>query len=279
MKLLSYLDKGRASYGALAGDGIIDLPAASATMPATLREGLRLGTAALAGAVAGRGADRALADIELLPVIPDPSKIVCVGVNYVDHRQEAGRAKVDHPTLFTRWSDTQVGHEHPVVFPKASTFLDYEGELAVIIGEPAYQVDEAHALEHVAGYSCYDDLSVRDWQRHTSQFTAGKNFVGVGSLGPWMVTADEIADPESLALETRVNGDVRQSAPVKDLIFSVPQLIAYITTFTPLDTGDLIVTGTPGGVGLFRDPPLSLAPGDVVEVEISSIGILRNRIA
>jgi 2-keto-4-pentenoate hydratase/2-oxohepta-3-ene-1,7-dioic acid hydratase in catechol pathway len=277
MKLVSYLDQGRASYGVVEGEGIIDLPAVSA-MPATLREALRLGQGVLATAAAGRSADRPLGDVELLPVIPDPSKIVCVGVNYADHRKEAGRSEVAHPTLFTRWSDTQVGHEHPVAFPKVSTFLDYEGELAVIIGAPAYQVDEAHALDHIAGYSCYDDLSVRDWQRHTSQFTPGKNFVGVGAFGPWMVTADEIADPESLALETRVNGDVRQSAPIKDMIFSVPQLIAYITTFTPLDTGDVIVTGTPGGVGLFRDPPLSLAAGDVVEVEISSIGLLRTTI-
>src|ERR1700728_1785751 len=176
MKLASYLDQGQATYGLVEGAGIINLPAKSDAFPPTLREALRIDTGTLAAAALGNAPDRSLDEVELLPVIPHPSKIVCVGVNYIDHLNEANRPKTEHPTLFTRWSDTQVGHERPVAFPKAAAFLDYEGELAVIIGRPAYQVSEADALAHVAGYSCYDDLSVRDWQCHTSQFTAGKNF-------------------------------------------------------------------------------------------------------
>jgi 2-keto-4-pentenoate hydratase/2-oxohepta-3-ene-1,7-dioic acid hydratase in catechol pathway len=277
VRLVSYRDGVRDTYGAIVDDGVVEVPAISPSLPVTIREAMRLDPAVIDRAVRGREPDRPLAGLSYLPVIPNPSKIICVGVNYADHRAETSRPVVDYPTLFTRFADTQVGHEQEVRIPRASSVLDYEGELAVIIGGPAYEVDAAHALDHIAGYACYNDLTIRDWQRHTSQFTPGKNFVGVGSFGPWLVTPDEV-ELESLTLETRVNGQVRQSAPITDMIFSVPQLVAYITTFTPLDAGDVIVTGTPGGVGFFRDPPLLLADGDVVEVEISGIGILRNPI-
>jgi 2-keto-4-pentenoate hydratase/2-oxohepta-3-ene-1,7-dioic acid hydratase in catechol pathway len=275
MKLASYVDHGRATWGAMVEGGVVELPAMTSSLPPTLREALQVDPGELRDALQGRAWDHRLDQVELLPPVPDPGKIICVGLNYVDHRTESRRRPTDHPTLFIRFSDSQVGHDQPVAFPANASFLDYEGELAVIVGRPGYRLDEADALDHVAGYACYNDLSVRDWQHHTSQFTAGKNFLGVGAFGPWMVTADEVDDLDGLRLETRVNGEVRQTATVKDMIFSVPELLAYITAFTPLDVGDVIVTGTPGGVGYFRDPPVSLAAGDVVEVEISGVGLLR----
>lgn len=281
MKLVSYSVDGRPTYGAVVGEAVVEIPPLRPGLPATLKGALRLGVEAIAEALAG-AADAggpAFDDLDLLPVVPDPGKVICAGVNYADHRSETGRQQADYPTLFVRFADSQVGHEHPVAVPDVSTALDYEGELAVVIGEPAYKVPAGEALTHVAGYACFDDFTVRDFQRHSSQFTPGKNFIGVGSFGPWLVTADEIADVEALHLETRVNGETRQSAQVSDMIFSIPELIAYVTTFTRLDTGDVVVTGTPGGVGFFRDPPLLLRSGDVVEVEIDHVGLLRTPIA
>jgi 2-keto-4-pentenoate hydratase/2-oxohepta-3-ene-1,7-dioic acid hydratase in catechol pathway len=283
MKLASYrsaANEGVATdtYGVVSGDTVSDIRAGSPDAPATLRGLLAAGPETL-GALAGAEAPSvALADVELLPVIPDPAKIICIGVNYVDHRSETNRPEVAHPTIFTRFADTQVGHGQTATKPKVSEKMDYEGELAVVIGSPAWEVSEADALSVIAGYSCYDDFSIRDWQNHTSQFIPGKNFPRTGGFGPWLVTADEIPDPTALHLTTRVNGDVRQSADVKDLIFDIPALIAYITAFTALSPGDVIITGTPGGVGQHRKPPEFLQPGDVVEVEISSVGTLRNTI-
>lgn len=220
--------------------------------------------------------DFALDEVRFLPPIRDPRRIVCVGVNYDAHRVETGRAKVDHPTLFVRWPSSLVGHREPMVRPAASVRFDYEGELAVIIGARGRHVPAERALEHVAGYACFNDGSVRDFQRHTSQFTPGKNFDRSGSFGPWMVTADAIPEPAALTLRTRLNGEVVQEASTSDLVFDVPALIAYVSTFTTLEPGDVIATGTPSGVGDRRSPPRYLEPGDVVEVEISGIGALRN---
>jgi 2-keto-4-pentenoate hydratase/2-oxohepta-3-ene-1,7-dioic acid hydratase in catechol pathway len=264
------------SYGVVTDDEVTDIRAVSPDAPATLRGFLGADPSLRATLTAADAPSLALAEVELLPVIPDPAKIVCIGVNYADHRAETDRPVVAYPTIFTRFADTQVGHSQPAVKPKASDSMDYEGELAVVIGAPAWEVSEADALGVVAGYSCYDDFSIRDWQRHTSQFIPGKNFPGTGGFGPWLVTADEIPDPSALHLTTRVNGDVRQSADVKDLIFDIPALIAYVTSFTALSPGDVMITGTPGGVGQHRQPPEFLQPGDVVEVEITSIGTLRN---
>jgi 2-keto-4-pentenoate hydratase/2-oxohepta-3-ene-1,7-dioic acid hydratase in catechol pathway len=216
--------------------------------------------------------------VEMLPVITHPDKIICVGINYRSHREETKRAASDHPAIFTRFADTQIGHEAPIVIPGVAEMFDYEGELAVIIGRRADRVGADEALSHVAGISCYNDHSVREWQRHTGQWTPGKNFPGTGAFGPWMTTLDEISDLSAVRLVTRVNGDVRQDATVDQMIFSVSELIEYISTFTPLSPGDVIVTGTPGGVGLFRDPPEFLNPGDVVEVEIDHVGTLRNTV-
>jgi 2-keto-4-pentenoate hydratase/2-oxohepta-3-ene-1,7-dioic acid hydratase in catechol pathway len=204
--------------------------------------------------------------------------VLCVGLNYLKHIIETGREVPKHPTLFTRFASAQVGHEQPLILPKASTAFDFEGELAIVIGKAGRHISKANALEHVAGYSLFNDGSIRDWQRHTLQFTAGKNFVGSGSFGPWIVTTDEISDISSLVLETRLNGEVVQREGLDDLLFKIPDLIEYISTFTELLPGDVIATGTPGGVGAFRTPPLWMKPGDVVEVEVEGIGKLKNTV-
>ena len=222
--------------------------------------------------------DIALSDVQLLPPITNPDKIICVGLNYESHRKETGRPEVGFPTLFTRFANTQIGHGEAMWQPAESSNFDYEGELAVVIGQGGWKIPEDRALEHVAGYSCYNDGSVRDWQRHTSQFTPGKNFRHTGPFGPWLITSDEIPDPSTLTLTTRLNGEVMQHATTDLLIFTIPVLINYISRFTRLEPGDVIVSGTPGGVGFKRDPQVFMGPGDVVEIEISKIGILRNPI-
>jgi 2-keto-4-pentenoate hydratase/2-oxohepta-3-ene-1,7-dioic acid hydratase in catechol pathway len=269
MKLVSYKVGPVATWGIASDGGVSDEQLRGGAK--TLREHLDS-----LGAAPSAGVDHLWPEIELLPVIPNPMKIVCVGVNYVDHRDEANRPQVDYPTLFTRFADTQIGHEARVHMPAATTKFDYEGELAVVIGKPCHELAEIDALDVVAGYSCYNDFTARDWQRHSAQWTAGKNFPGTGAFGPWLVTRDEITDVAALHLTTTVNGEIRQEASLDDLIFNIPQLIAYISAFTPLAAGDVIVTGTPGGVGFFREPPQMLSVGDAVEVTISGIGTLRN---
>ena len=219
-----------------------------------------------------------LGDVQLLPPIMKPDKIICVGLNYESHRKETGRPEVKYPTLFTRFANTQIGHEESIWLPSESTNLDYEGELAVVIGKSGWKIPEDRAMEHVVGYACYNDATIRDWQRHTSQFTPGKNFPHTGSFGPWLVTTEEIPDPSSLSLTTRLNGEVMQHATTDMLIFTIPVLINYISRFTRLEPGDVISTGTPGGVGFKRDPQIFMKPGDRVEVEISGIGTLTNSI-
>ena len=278
MRLISYRHQGLTSYGVARGSGIVDC-ARLAGAPPTVKALLEAGAVdEVASLSAGRDPDVRIEDVEVLPPVLDAGKVLCTGLNYHTHREETDRPKVDYPTVFIRFADTHVGHGQPILRPPGNESLDYEGELAVVIGKPGLRVDLATAMDHVAGYSCYNDASVRDWQRHTSQWTPGKNFSATGGFGPWLVTADEIDDPGALELTTRVNGDVRQNASVSELIFSIPELIAYMSAFTALRPGDVIVTGTPGGVGAFRDPPLFLAPGDIVEVEISHVGLLRNRI-
>lgn len=221
---------------------------------------------------------RSLDGLRFAPVIPNPSRIICVGINYLAHIHEMGREKPEYPTLFTRFPDTLVGHGEAIVRPRISTQFDYEGELAIVIGKTARYVSAARALDHVAGYTCLLDGSVRDWQRHTTQFTPGKNFPATGGCGPWLVTTDEMPDPAALRLTTRVNGEVLQQAPVRDLCFGVPRIIEYCSSFCELNPGDIIATGTPSGVGFARTPPRWLRPGDTVEVEISGIGILRHQV-
>lgn len=207
----------------------------------------------------------------------DCRKILCVGVNYRPHIEEMGREVPDYPVVFTRFPSSLVGDGEVLVRPRVSEKYDFEGELAIVIGKPARHVDRERAYDYVAGYCCFMDGSVRDWQTHTHQFTPGKNFEKSGAIGP-MVAADEIADPTALSLTTRINGQVMQEGRVADLVFDIPKLIEYCSTFTELLPGDIIATGTPGGVGAARKPPVWLKSGDVVEVEISGIGVLRNEV-
>jgi len=280
MKLTSFARDGAPSWGAVVDGGIVDLGKAMGGKYPTLRSAIE-GNALKEAAAAADGAkpDATIDEVTLLPVIPDPDKILCVGLNYKSHIEETGRSDSDYPTIFTRFTNTQVGHRQPMIRPKDSTAYDYEGELALIIGTGGRHISEADALKHIAGYACYNDGSIRDWQRHTSQFTPGKNFPGTGGFGPWMVTADEIPDPASMHLVTRLNGEVLQDATTDLLVFTVPVLINYISTFTELVPGDVVVTGTPGGVGFKRNPPVFMKAGDTVEIEIDKIGILSNPIA
>jgi 2-keto-4-pentenoate hydratase/2-oxohepta-3-ene-1,7-dioic acid hydratase in catechol pathway len=277
MKLLSFLIEGRPSYGAVKGEGVLDL---GRRLPwRSLRELLEAdGLNQAVARLASEQPDYALNAISYAPVIPDPGKIICVGLNYRDHVAETGRTVTEKPALFARFACSQVGHLQPLVKPKVSDDFDYEGELAVVIGKPGRHIPANRALGHVAGYACYNEGSIRDWQRHTSQFLAGKSFAESGSFGPWLVTTDEIPDPSKLTLQTRLNGAVVQNTTTDLLITPVPELIAYISTICPLAPGDVIVTGTPGGVGAKRMPPLWMRAGDIVEVEISGVGILRNSV-
>jgi 2-keto-4-pentenoate hydratase/2-oxohepta-3-ene-1,7-dioic acid hydratase in catechol pathway len=275
MKLVSFRVDGVASYGVVKDGGIVDA-------------GRRLAAPDLKGAIAGgldqlealanETADYGLDAVERLPVIPNPDKILCIGINYLTHVKETGRPLPDYPMIFTRFANSQVGHGQPMVRPLESEKFDYEGELALVIGKAGRRIAPEDALGHIAGYACYNDGSIRDWQRHTVQYTPGKNFEASGAFGPWLVTADEIPDPAALQLTTRLNGQAMQQAPTSDLIFDIPTLIAYISKFTTLVPGDVISTGTTGGVGAFREPPVWMKGGDTVEIEISGIGTLRNPI-
>ncbi len=279
MKLVSFRHAGKDSFGVVVNEGVVDLAPYASEIGSTLKQALvRNSMAAIRTIAREAKATLAWADLELLPVVPDPQKILCVGINYLEHVKETGRDIPEKPTIFTRFADSQTAHNAAIVRPAASGNLDFEGELAVVIGRHARQVKAANAFDYVAGYSCYNDGSVRDWQRHASQFTPGKNFPRTGGFGPWLVTADELGDPSRLSLTTRLNGEVVQHATTDDLIFDVPALIEYCSTFTELGPGDVIITGTTGGVGAFRQPPLWMKAGDVVEVEISKIGVLKNTI-
>jgi 2-keto-4-pentenoate hydratase/2-oxohepta-3-ene-1,7-dioic acid hydratase in catechol pathway len=218
-------------------------------------------------------------ELRFLPLIPNPDKIICVGVNYRPHVEEMGREIPEKPVLFVRFAASLVGHRTPIVKPRVSDHYDFEGELAIVIGRPARHIDREHALDYIAGYACFMDGSVRDWQRHTHQFTPGKNFDRSGALGPSLLTADEMPNPGSLVLTTRVNGRVMQEGNVDDLIFDIPTLIEYCSTFAELLPGDIIATGTPGGVGAARKPPIWLKAGDSVEVDIGPVGCLRNTVS
>lgn len=280
MKIATFGHDGKISYGIVVGEGVIDAGKVLGEKYPTLRHVLDADALSEIAEVADtEGPDYMISEVDLLPVIPNPDKILCVGLNYQSHREESGGgSETAHPTIFTRFANTQVGHEQPMIAAHESQAFDYEGEIALIIGKTARRVKAEDALSHVAGWACYNDGSMRDFQRHTSQFTPGKNFVSTGGFGPWMVTSDEIPDPSVLVLTTRLNGEEVQHAPATDLIFGFEAIIEYCSIFTELVPGDVIVTGTPGGVGAARTPPLWMKDGDTVEVEVSHIGTLRNPI-
>lgn len=277
MKLSTVKIAGRVTWGIVEGETFHDVGAAMKATYPDLKQAVAAGLAGVAEAKTG-AATYPTSDVEWLAVIPNPDKILCVGLNYEMHRQETGRSVVENPTIFARYANSQIGHMAPIVRPKVSSDLDYEGELAVIISKPGRYISRENALEHVAGYSIYNDGSVRDFQRHTHQFTPGKNFPDTGAFGPWMMTPDELGDLDPLRIQTRLNGEVVQDATFAMMIFDVARIIEYCSSFTRLEAGDVIATGTPGGVGAKRNPPLWMKPGDIVEVEIDKLGILRNPI-
>jgi 2-keto-4-pentenoate hydratase/2-oxohepta-3-ene-1,7-dioic acid hydratase in catechol pathway len=279
VKLISFLLHNTAHYGIVQGDKVLNLsPLLGAQAPdlKTLIAKKLLGEAAKA--LQQHTPDLNYADLHLLPVIPNPNKIICVGLNYGEHVRETGRELTENPALFVRMPPSQVGHGQDIVRPPESHRLDYEGEIAIVIGEGGRRISEADSWKHIVGYACYNDGSIRDWQVSTTQWTAGKNFWHTGGFGPWMVTADEIQPDQKMSLVTRLNGQEMQRATTDMMIHSIPRQIAYISTFIPLEPGDVIVTGTPGGVGNKRNPQVFMKPGDVVEIEVDAIGILRNTI-
>jgi 2-keto-4-pentenoate hydratase/2-oxohepta-3-ene-1,7-dioic acid hydratase in catechol pathway len=273
MRLASFVTGGRQSWGVVDGETLRDIGVSSGI--ATLRQALasNLDIAALIGP----SPSLPLSSARLLPPVPDPARIICIGRNYLDHLAEGKDVSLpQYPGLFLRFASTLVGHDAPILHGPASDNLDYEGELAVVIGRAGRTIDRSDALDHVLGYSCFMDGTMRDFQARYSA-TIGKNFPGTGGFGPWIVTVDEVGDPaDGLELTTRLNGAVMQHSSTNKMIFDVAEIIAFVSVFTPLEPGDVIVTGTPDGVGRARKPPVWMKPGDVIEVEIERIGTLRH---
>lgn len=263
-------------------DGVFHgLQAADSAYPGALEALITKGRSALDAAAAEllKGPVIDLGYVTLLPPLSFPGKIICVGLNYVDHSLESGFTPPGYPTIFTRFTSTLIGAGAPIVRPLASVELDYEGEMVAVIGVGGRHIAEEDALDHVLGYSIFNDASVRDYQKKAPQWTIGKNFDGTGAFGPWLVTADELPPGgQGLHIQTRLNGTVVQDASTQDMIFSVARLISILSEAITLSPGDILVSGTPSGVGMARKPPLYMKAGDVCEVEIEGIGILRNRV-
>ncbi len=278
MKLVTFSAGGKVSWGAVVDGGVVDLGVRLPNIP-DVRSLIAAGAQDRAkAALNGAKADHALDAVTLLPPVPNPEKIICVGLNYDEHVRETKREKTEDPALFVRFANSQLGHDQPILIPLESDKLDYEGEIAVVIGKGGRRIAEENAFEHVAGYACYNDGSVRDLQWATTQWTTGKNFPATGAFGPWLVTNDELPADTKLTLITRLNGQEMQRATTDMMVHSIPRLIAFISRFTPLEPGDVIVTGTPGGVGARKSPPLYMKDGDVCEIEIDRVGVLRNTI-
>lgn len=277
MKLATYKTKdGSVSCGVVIDGSIYDAGDILGRRGVDMRTLLGSGAIADLRAAGAKGTAIPLESVTLLPPVPNPDKIICIGLNYMSHIKETGRDKPQWPSIFTRYPSSVVGHGESLVRPKVSDWFDFEGELAIIIGKPGRNISAANAYDHVAGYTCFNDGSIRDFQRHTTQFWAGKNFDRSGAMGPWLVTSDEIQEPGAQEMTTRLNGEVMQSTSISDLAFSIPELIEYLSTVTELLPGDVIATGTPSGVGLFREPKLFMKAGDRIEIEISGIGVLSN---
>ncbi len=280
MKLASIEVDRRVAIAAQTQDGgLVDLAAVDPGLPTDMRQLLELGPSVLAGLPARLGDVGERLDpaaVRFLPVVPAPQAIWCLALNYRMHIEEGSWETPEHPAVFLRAAAGLCGHEQPMVQPAVSDRLDYEGELAVVIGTRARHVPESGAWEVIAGYSCFNDGSVRDWQRHTRQITPGKNFPATGGFGPWLTTRDEVADIEAAELTTTLNGRVVQRARIAEMLFGIPELVSYLSTMTELLPGDVIVTGTPGGVGARQEPPVFLQDGDSIEVAVEGVGRLRN---
>jgi len=277
MRLASFVVQGRHSYGLAADGDLREVEPGFLMRYPDLRSVLAANALPeLASSLSDTRLD--FGEIEFLPTIPNPDKTICVGVNYRPHVEEMGRSIPDKPVVFVRFPGSQVGHGQALVKGSATANYDFEGELAVVIGRTARHVSRAAAYEYIAGYCCFMDGTARDWQQHTHQFTPGKNFHASGALGPWLVSCDEIPEPGELQLQTRVNGVCMQRGAVSELIFGIPELVEYLSTFAVLLPGDVIATGTPSGVGAARRPPVWLRAGDLVEVDIPGVGLLANRV-
>jgi 2-keto-4-pentenoate hydratase/2-oxohepta-3-ene-1,7-dioic acid hydratase in catechol pathway len=281
MRFTTFLLHDEPRLGVVTDAGVIDLNAAEAAVPTQLRGALEAAVdlhAAAGRAIDSRTPRLAQHELAYAPLLPEPGKTICLGLNYYDHAKEGGREKPDYPWFFLRSKSSLLGHEQPVLCPKVSVQLDYEAELAVVIGRrvPRHTAP-AHALSYVFGYTCFNDISVRDYQKRTPQWTIGKNFDATGGFGPTLVTADELeAGAAGLRIQSRLNGQVMQDANTSEMIFSVAETINLLSQCLTLDPGDVIVMGTPAGVGFARKPPVWMKAGDSIEVEIERIGVLRN---
>ncbi|GAA3611850.1 fumarylacetoacetate hydrolase family protein [Nonomuraea rosea] len=274
MKYLSFSVDGRDTFGVVTDRGVVDLGGTFASLKDVLVSGVQ---------VDQDRADHSLDEITFLPPIADPVHIWCLALNYVEHHDEvqaAGRVQElpKQPALFARSRDSLTGHGQPLRHPGVSEQFDYEGELAVVIGKPGFRIGQDAAFDHIAGYTIMNEGSVRDWQFHTRQITPGKNFYRSGSIGPWIVPRDEVGDVDALRITTRLNGQVMQDDVAASMVHKIPRFIEYVSSIAPLHTGDILATGTPSGVGFSRKPPVFLQVGDVCEVSVEGIGVLRNRV-
>ncbi len=279
MRLITFEYERTQGFGLVLGDGIVDLQKKMGLF--SLKELLESGRLDEVGEFANAIPDYQLDQVSFLPVIVDPAHIYCLAINYLDHVNEIANIGIHrdppkHPAVFVRYADSLIGHRQALVKPAVSDDFDYEAELAVVIGKAGRSIPEAQAMEYVAGYTAFNDASVRDWQFHTRQIAPGKNFAATGALGPWLVTKDEIPDPDNLRVTTRLNGELLQDGNTRDMIHKIPAFISYVSTILPLKPGDVLATGTPSGVGFSRRPPLFMKAGDVVDVEVEGVGILSN---
>ncbi|MDE1184746.1 fumarylacetoacetate hydrolase family protein [Paraburkholderia sp.] len=283
MKLVTFRSGNETRVGVIDGDDVIDLNKADASIPTDLRSALKQGFDLVAAAqrVIDSGSDHRVpyASVTLAPLVPEPGKIVCLGHNYYDHAKEGGNLKPVYPLIFFRGASSLIAHDDPVIRPQVSEKLDYEAELAIVISKRARHVKREQALDYVFGYACFNDASVRDYQKRTSQWTIGKNFDGTGAFGPWLVTPDELPPgAEGLSLRLILNGETMQQANTSDMIWGVAETIELLTEVLTLEPGDVVVMGTPAGVGWARNPPVWMKHGDRVEVDIERVGRLQNTV-
>jgi 2-keto-4-pentenoate hydratase/2-oxohepta-3-ene-1,7-dioic acid hydratase in catechol pathway len=281
LRVISYRYNGSDGLGIMVDDkNFVELSGIAPDLPTTMIGLLNVDNwqAKAAAAVEGKVADLSISDVHLQPLVSDTPVIWCVGVNYKEHQEETGRGAQEEPMFFIRTNHGLIGAYDPIIRPNISDKLDFEGELAVIIGKGGRHISKEKAHEHIAGYAIFNDGTIRDWQRHTIQFCPGKNFEGTGPLGPWMMTPDEFGDPYEQELTTRLNGEIVQHTSIADMDHKIDKQIEYLSTIHTLRPGDVISTGTPGGVGSRREPPLWMKPGDIVSVEVTGLGLIENKI-